>query len=264
MLYLKCNQANDLFHVSPQSSKLPSDLLTDSQKDAMVSSPKCRQLFNIFHPSDPIAYRLEPLISPAMKVLKPQALPYTKRNFFGAPMGQGITGIPARVGQSFSGFWSNLSSGLASSFINKSLGISAEDAAKLRTPGPSGPSPVRSRQSVGAGTNITAGGVLGPDGTNLQAVEVADAGKQRQLAKETANAHEEGAHPPTLIDGEIETLYSGFHKNKLEQQSETDSTDAAKNTAWASAEERGRKLRREEAKVRALNSNGRVDYSIQE
>ena len=30
------------------------------------------------------------------------------------------------------------------------------------------------------------------------------------------------------------------------------------------AEERGKKLRREEAKVRRLNSNGRVDYAIQE
>lgn len=40
-----------------------------------VSSPKCSQMFNIFYPSDPIAYRVEPLISPAMSTLKPQNLP---------------------------------------------------------------------------------------------------------------------------------------------------------------------------------------------
>lgn len=31
-----------------------------------ISSPKVSQLYNIFHPSDPISYRLEPLISPGM------------------------------------------------------------------------------------------------------------------------------------------------------------------------------------------------------
>ena len=48
--------------------------------DATVSSPKCEQIFNIFHPTDPISYRIEPLISPAMAGLKPQPLPYTKHS----------------------------------------------------------------------------------------------------------------------------------------------------------------------------------------
>jgi len=33
---------------------------------------------------------------------------------------------------------------------------------------------------------------------------------------------------------------------------------------WADVDDRARRLRREEAKVRALNANGRVDFSIQE
>src|ERR1700710_2283514 len=44
-----------------------------------ISSPKCAQLYNIFHPTDPISYRLEPLIAPAMSSMKPQLLPYTKK-----------------------------------------------------------------------------------------------------------------------------------------------------------------------------------------
>lgn len=68
-----------------------------------VSSPRVEQLFNIFHPSDPVSYRLEPLISPAMAALKPQLLPYTKKGIFGNVAPQGLTGIGARVGQSVSG-----------------------------------------------------------------------------------------------------------------------------------------------------------------
>ncbi|TDZ24943.1 putative phospholipase [Colletotrichum orbiculare MAFF 240422] len=65
-----------------------------------VSSPKVSQLFNVFHPSDPISYRLEPLISPAMSSLKPQVLPYTKKGIFSNVTQQGLSGIGMKVGQS--------------------------------------------------------------------------------------------------------------------------------------------------------------------
>ena len=58
-----------------------------------------------------------------MAALKPQPLPYTKRGIFGAPVGQGLTGIGARVGQSISGMWSGFSSGIASSLLNRKLGL---------------------------------------------------------------------------------------------------------------------------------------------
>lgn len=57
-----------------------------------VSSPKVAQLYNILHPSDPIAYRLEPLISGAMSSMKPQLLPYIKQTVAG-----NISGIGAKV-----------------------------------------------------------------------------------------------------------------------------------------------------------------------
>jgi len=37
---------------------------------------RCPQVFNIFHPNDPIAYRLEPLINPLMKDSEPELVPY--------------------------------------------------------------------------------------------------------------------------------------------------------------------------------------------
>ncbi|KAF2147254.1 uncharacterized protein K452DRAFT_4209 [Aplosporella prunicola CBS 121167] len=254
--------------------------------DITTSSPKCERVFNIFHPTDPISYRLEPLISPAMSTLKPQPLPYTKKGIFGAPVGQGLTGIGARVGQSVSGLWSSFSSGIASSLLNRSLGLSADDASKLGNPVPGQQSRVPLSVS-GAGPNAAAGGG-GPSaqgggaassagaaaGSSLDA-EAATGGdeRKRKLAQDgSITVGDEGQRPQTLIDGEIETLYSGFQKRRKSQQAGLGGDDAEaqqhqlqqQSAEWQEVEERSRKLRREEAKVRALNSNGRVDYSIQE
>jgi hypothetical protein len=222
-----------------------------------ISSPKCTQLYNIFHPSDPISYRLEPLIAPAMSSLKPQLLPYTKKGIFGASAAQGLTGIGARVGQSVSGLWSSLSAGIASSLLNRSLGLTGEDVANMA--GTQTAVVSESQLSPAAGTNIVGGGVIS-DMPSLVREDTNE--KKRQLAENTAAADREGsgASAPTLIDDEIETLYSGFQKRRKNQSGD----DRESQHDWAEAEEKGRRLRREELKVRGLNQNGRVDYSIQE
>ncbi|KAL9028212.1 MAG: hypothetical protein Q9196_003384, partial [Gyalolechia fulgens] len=201
-----------------------SDLLTIT-----VSSPKCQQLFNIFHPADAIAYRLEPLISPAMSSLKPQPLPYTKRGIF--TPGQGFTGIGARVGQSVSGLWTNITSGVASSLLNRSLGISGDEQSQ-------------STQSIAA--------PIAPAVASSATVD----------ANVTGGDVRDEAHPQTLIDSDIETLYAGFQKRRRSQQSD-DAGELGERPEWQDADARAKKLQREEAKVRALNSNGRVDFSIQ-
>jgi hypothetical protein len=192
--------------------------------DSTTSSPKCERLYNIFHPTDPISYRLEPLISSAMATLKPQPLPYTKKGIFGAA-GQGMTGIGARVGQSVSGLWSSLSSGIASSLLNRSLGISADDATKVAA----------ARQ---------AGAIAPGDAEKLLRGEVLGEGN--------------GDGEKTSLENEIETLYSGFKK------SHTGEGPLEMDEARREVQEQVRKLRKEEGKVRALNANGRVDYAIQE
>ncbi len=223
-----------------------------------ISSPKCAQLYNIFHPSDPIAYRLEPLIAPAMSTLKAQALPYTKKGIFGASAAQGLTGIGARVGAGVSGLWSSLSSGIASSLLNRSLGLTNEDIANME----------RSNQriienqaplSAAAGTNITAGGVIPPADYATLTTENTE-GKKRQLAIDTQDADREGNdNAPTLIDDDLETLFAGFQKRR-----KTRSADGETQKEWGEQEVKARKLRREELKVRGLNATGRVDFSIQE
>ncbi|OOF92288.1 hypothetical protein ASPCADRAFT_55385 [Aspergillus carbonarius ITEM 5010] len=199
-------------------------LLQHSQ--ASVSSPKCRQLFNIFHPSDPVSYRLEPLISPAMSSLKPQPLPSVKRGLWTAP-GQSLSMISSRVGQSVGSLWTNFTSGVASSLLNRSLGLTSETASE----------------------------------------STLDSTLQTQQARPVASSSSsltQSVRNPTLIDSDLETLYEGYRrtggrsKRRGSQANEENLHESLGNDYY------GEKLLIEDAKVRALNSNGRVDYSIQE
>ncbi|OMP85025.1 putative phospholipase, mitochondrial [Diplodia seriata] len=270
-------QTDDPFLADPAR---PSSSSQENHFEITTSSPKCQRIFNVFHPTDPISYRLEPLISPAMSALKPQPLPYTKKGIFGAPVAQGLTGIGARVGQSVSGLWSSLSSGIASSLLNRSLGLTADDASKLGNPIASqSRGPLSANTGNGASNpaiSSTAAAASLQENSNGAAAEAANINddKKRKLAQNQQGGSstdptttptkvetgEDGQHPPTLIDSELETLYSGFAK----ERGDADVRDLGEQREWQEIEERSRKLRREEAKVRALNSNGRVDYSIQE
>jgi hypothetical protein len=237
-----------------KTSRRPLKRTTTS--DIATSSPKCAQLFNIFHPTDPISYRLEPLISPTMATLKPQPLPYTKRGIFGAPMGQGLTGIGARVSQSVSSMWSSM----ASSLLTRGLGYTGETAQLPDAAKSSGP------LSVGAGSSAAAGGAIPTVPVALKGIEIANVYDKPTPGEVAAN--HKGQHPPTLIDSEIETLFSGFQKRRESVQGDAEQRDlgagAIGSPEWQEAEERAKRLKREEEKVRRLNTNGRVDYAIQE
>lgn len=68
---------------SPLSIVLASRRLTDSKLGA--TRPHCHQLYNLFHPTDPISARLEPLISARFSMLPPINIPrYAKY-----PLGNG-------------------------------------------------------------------------------------------------------------------------------------------------------------------------------
>ncbi|KAI0099519.1 DDHD domain-containing protein [Daldinia grandis] len=267
----KPNAAPSESPLNPESVEDPflSSIASDQRISAVtghpfsVSSPKAGQLFNIFHPSDPISYRLEPLISPAMSSLKPQVLPYTKKGIFGAVAPQGLSGLGVKVGQSVSGLWSSFSAGIASSILNRSLGLSNEDVANFNAANSNN----NPSQTIppGAGTNIISGSVISD--TNAQS-EKTDA-RKRALARQNSSAGPGGTsnYDATLIDDDLETLYARFQKKRIEEHKNSASRaeeGQELGEAWAAEEQKAQKLRREEAKVRALNRNGRVDYSIQE
>ncbi|KAK1068192.1 hypothetical protein LTR74_005897 [Friedmanniomyces endolithicus] len=225
-----------------------------------TSSLKC-QIHNIFHPLDPVSYRLEPLISPAMAALKPQPLPYTKRGIFGAPVGQGLTGISTRVSQSVSSMWSNM----ASSLLTRGLGYSGSEPGQVGT---SDQSVTKSSGPLSL-TNVSAGVIptapLPAEGTEIAAMPET---RRNERGKDASAASNTCQHPPTLIDANLETLSMDFQKRRQSVQSDAQTRDLGAggvgNEEWREAEDRAKKLRREEDKVRKLNSNGRVDYAIQE
>ncbi|OJJ50443.1 hypothetical protein ASPZODRAFT_126310 [Penicilliopsis zonata CBS 506.65] len=190
-----------------------------------VSSPKCRQLYNIFHPSDPVSYRIEPLISPAMAALKPQPLPCIKKSLWAVP-GQSLSIIGTRVGQSVGTLWTNFASGVASNLLNRSLGLNSEDLPPQPTPG-------------------TGGNLHQADSLR---VSNANAGQSR-----------------TLIEQQLVTLYGGSEKTHEKGKETGPQSSRPENAAESlDVDDRSRRLKIEDSKVRALNSNARVDYSIQE
>jgi len=202
-----------------------------------ISSPKVAQLFNVFHPSDPISYRMEPLISTAMAALKPQLLPYTKKGIFGNVAPQGLTGISMKVGQSVTqgvtGLWSSLSAGIASSLLNKSLGLSNEEVASMTASA--------SQQALEKSTAASAANQAAKD-------------RKGKTADASVDVQAVTSGP------ELETLFSKFQK----RTSDLASAENPDEVDWQEEERKAQKLRAEEMKVRALNRNGRVDYSIQE
>lgn len=236
-----------------------------------TSSPKCRELYNIFHPTDPIAYRMEPLISSAMAQLKSQPLPYTKKGLFAAP---GIANVTARMGQQVMSSWYNLTSGVASSLINRSLGITGEEQALPQDKAKSSGGPTTSTSSSSAPTSTH-------QSNTTPHVPVVSSDKKQQELANMAKSSPPTEQAPTLIDSEIETLYAGFQRRRRSHDASTDGTGGEEGHGSSAgfgagvggagsseyhhlSQERARKLKREEMKVRALNSNGRVDYHIQE
>ncbi|CAI4215004.1 unnamed protein product [Parascedosporium putredinis] len=214
-----------------------------------VSSPRLSQLFNVFHPSDPISYRVEPLIAPAMSTLKPQILPYTKKGIFGSVAQQGLSGISAKVGQSVSGLWTSLSAGVTSSILNRSLGLSSEEVSRL-----SDESSAQQDGKASQGTSTDAASSLISDTsilgkrTDQRKLELADPSM-------TAGRTSTSGNDITLIDYDLETLYSKFEKARAAADGPL---------AREGLDKKARKIQLDEAKIRALNRNGRVDYSIQE
>lgn len=151
-----------------------------------------------------------------------------------------------------------MSSGIASGLLNRSLGLTGNDAAKMSNDLTHN----RSSRPLSIAPNATA--ISQVPGLDEPARAFINEERKRRLGEEPIASGDVGEHPPTLIDSEIETLYAGFQKRRKSKESEDGSVDIDKDLEWQELEERSRKLRKEEKKVRALNANGRVDYSIQE
>ncbi|KAK9477526.1 DDHD domain-containing protein [Lipomyces japonicus] len=149
---------------------------------ATVSVPKVEDVYNVFHPADPIAYRMEPLVVKRMAELKPQSIPTTRRGLNNQIAN--LAELTSRVAQSASNMWSSMASGLASTILNKSLGYDSDSTAAA---------------AAGSGTSISTNGVTNDDSKF-----------QQDLATIT-HEHE---------TNEVETLYSKFQKDSVKLSKE--------------------------------------------
>lgn len=60
-------------------SEVPDDF--DPLADEHIVSPKCANLYNIFHPCDPVSYRMEPLVNPKFGLFKAEEVPFALKGF---------------------------------------------------------------------------------------------------------------------------------------------------------------------------------------
>jgi hypothetical protein len=101
--------------------------------------------------------------------------------------------------------------------------------------------------------------------------------RMRQLASGAAGSTTASGNEATLIDDELETLFSRFQQNRADMGDKDGGKEKEKDRGtgptggvtlsrekWMAEERKAQRLRREEMKIRALNRNGRVDYCIQE
>lgn len=59
-------------------SMVPNDF--DVNDDTLpYESPKCQNIYNLFHPCDPVGYRMEPLINPKFANMKPESVPFASQ-----------------------------------------------------------------------------------------------------------------------------------------------------------------------------------------
>lgn len=74
----------------------------DPAQSTTILSPKCKNLYNIFHPCDPVGYRMEPLVSPQFAEFKPETVPFAVKGINTqfqelAGLGEEISGKLARA-----------------------------------------------------------------------------------------------------------------------------------------------------------------------
>ncbi|KAJ8102497.1 DDHD domain-containing protein [Lipomyces tetrasporus] len=115
--------------LSPLDFDLDNPFEDNKKPTGTVSTPKVEDIYNVFHPADPISYRLEPLIVKRMAELKPQAIPSTRKGI--NTQIANLAELTQRVAQSASNMWSSMASGLASTILNKSLGYEGDTSANL-------------------------------------------------------------------------------------------------------------------------------------
>ncbi|KAH3683544.1 hypothetical protein WICPIJ_005490 [Wickerhamomyces pijperi] len=96
-----------------------------------ISVPRCENLYNIFHPCDPIAYRMEPLISRDFSVIKPDSVPFLIENI--NKHISSLASIGDKVYENATKTWSTVAAKTASNTLNKLVSQAVAESSDPQT-----------------------------------------------------------------------------------------------------------------------------------
>ncbi|CCH43967.1 putative phospholipase, mitochondrial [Wickerhamomyces ciferrii] len=95
-----------------------------------ISVPRCENFYNVFHPCDPVGYRVEPLISPEFKKFQPESIPFLIENF--NKQLSSFAELSENLSNKFIGTaadaWSNVTANVGSKHVEKMLKTASESA----------------------------------------------------------------------------------------------------------------------------------------
>lgn len=132
-----------------EDAKLPSyELLKALEDDRMenIVRPACRKVYNLFHPHDPVAYRIEPHIHPNLAQSRAAVIPYTKGGLKGSILGiQGMSTDLADKGKNMLGSMFSSVMSLSSALAMKKAMPILSAVASTTTPSESSASPSSSK-----------------------------------------------------------------------------------------------------------------------
>lgn len=69
-----------MFKLLGRTNIVPRSILDENMKGNYLS-PKCKRLYNLFHPCDPVGYRMEPLIKSRFAKFKPEPVTFALKGF---------------------------------------------------------------------------------------------------------------------------------------------------------------------------------------
>ncbi|KAK5670897.1 hypothetical protein QVD99_002668 [Batrachochytrium dendrobatidis] len=221
-----------------------------SLADPRCSRPDVKSLYNIFHPYDPVAHRIEPLVIKSMSYLKPVSIPYTKGGI--TETIYGIQDLGTGIVERGRNIIESVRMGLFTRFSTTAEMVNQAGRAINMV----GFSPSASQsQMVEVPVPVTTGTAHVPDAGSLA--------QQSQPIRDNANPLSLDEKPSQKF--EMTTPQRASNTNlKGAALSASERTTALSPQRIAERVSNATKAAAQNADLRLLNPSGRLDYTLQE
>ena len=175
-----------------------------------MRSPAVKTFYNIFHPHDPVAYRIEPLIDKRYKNLKPAQISYTKG---------GLTGTIDNIQNLVSGIFSSTTD-LSSNIVGTMSGL-VSVSSWFKKNDKLAAHPATGTESEQSASQIEMKDIPKSGPSSLGVAGSADSSPNRKSAKNPEPFHPDRRIDYTIQEGIMENAYLsalGVHMNYWQDQ----------------------------------------------